>query len=100
MSPKSSGKTKPSAAAKPRRAGQPGRAAPKAAILSSQVVFSGSVFRVHRDIVIEPSGKRAERDIIRHNGSAVILAVDNSKSKKDPWIVMERQYRHAANQFL
>jgi ADP-ribose pyrophosphatase len=30
----------------------------------------------------------------------VILAVDNSKDKKDPWIVMERQYRHAANRFL
>ncbi len=26
--------------------------------------------------------------------------MDNSKSKKNPWIVIERQYRHAANQFL
>ena len=41
-----------------------------------------------------------ERDVIRHNGSVVILAIDNSKNKKDPWIVMERQYRHAANQYL
>ena len=38
--------------------------------------------------------------MIRHNGSVVILAIDNSKSRKNPWIVMERQYRHAANQFL
>jgi ADP-ribose pyrophosphatase len=38
--------------------------------------------------------------VVRHNGSAVILAVDNSKSRKDPWIVMERQYRHAAGRFL
>jgi ADP-ribose pyrophosphatase len=30
----------------------------------------------------------------------VILAVDNSKNKHDPYIVMERQYRHAANQYL
>src|ERR1035438_1870197 len=37
---------------------------------------------------------------ICHNGSVVILAIDTSKSKKDPWIVIERQYRHAANQFL
>ena len=44
--------------------------------------------------------QRSERDVIRHNGSVVILAVDNSKSKKDPWIVMERQYRHAAKQYL
>ncbi len=38
--------------------------------------------------------------MIRHNGSVVILALDKSKSKKDPWVVMERQYRHAANQYL
>ena len=38
--------------------------------------------------------------MIRHSGSVVILAIDSSKSKKDPWIVIERQYRHAANQYL
>ncbi len=71
-----------------------------AQILSSEVVFEGPLFRVLRDRLIEPGGKESSRDVIRHNGSAVILAVDSSKSKKDPWIVMERQYRHAANQFL
>ena len=30
----------------------------------------------------------------------MILALDTSKSKKNPWIVIERQYRHAANQYL
>jgi ADP-ribose pyrophosphatase len=52
------------------------------------------------DKLIEPSGKHNEREVIRHNGSAVILAIDSSKSKKDPWIVVERQYRHAAGQYL
>jgi ADP-ribose pyrophosphatase len=64
------------------------------------VVFQGSLFRVLRDKLIEPGGRESERDIIRHNGSVVILAIDSSKSKKDPWIVVERQYRHAAGQFL
>ena len=49
---------------------------------------------------MSPGGKESERDVIRHNGSVVILAIDNSKNKKDPWIVMERQYRHAANRIL
>jgi ADP-ribose pyrophosphatase len=71
-----------------------------AQVLSSQVVYDGPLFRVLKDRLIEPGGKESIRDVIRHNGSAVILAVDNSKNKKDPWIVMERQYRHAANQFL
>jgi ADP-ribose pyrophosphatase len=71
-----------------------------AQILSSEVVYQGPLFRVLHDKLIEPNGKENERDVIRHNGSVVILAVDNSKSKKDPWIVVERQYRHAANQYL
>jgi ADP-ribose pyrophosphatase len=75
-------------------------AAETAKVLSSKVVFKGPVFRVVHDKLIEPGGRRNERDVIRHNGSVVILALDSSKSKRDPWIVMERQYRHAANQFL
>jgi ADP-ribose pyrophosphatase len=72
----------------------------KAKLLSSKVVYQGSLFRVLHDKLIEPGGKRSERDVIRHNGSVVILAIDPSKSKKNPWIVVERQYRHAANQYL
>ena len=80
--------------------------APKAAIieratvLSSEVVYQGPLFCVRHDKLIEPGGSRNERDVIRHNGSVVILAIDNSKNKRDPWIVLERQYRHAANQYL
>jgi ADP-ribose pyrophosphatase len=72
----------------------------KAELLSSETVFEGPLFRVLRDRLIEPGGKLATRDIVRHNGSVVVLAIDNTKNKRDPWIVVERQYRHAANRFL
>ena len=72
----------------------------RAELFSSEVVFEGPLFRVLRDRLIEPGGHKAVRDVIRHNGSVVILAIDKAKKKKDPWIVMERQYRHAANRFL
>ena len=71
-----------------------------ARILDSQVAYEGPLFRVLRDHLIEPSGQESYRDVIRHNGSVVILAVDPGKKKKDPWIVIERQYRHAAGQYL
>jgi ADP-ribose pyrophosphatase len=64
------------------------------------LVFEVPLFKVFHDKLIEPGGRENERDVIRHNGSVVILAIDSSKNKKDPWIVVERQYRHAANQFL
>ncbi len=72
----------------------------EAKLLSSQIVYQGPLFRVTKDQIVEPGGKESTRDVVRHNGSVIILAIDNSKSKKDPWIVMERQYRHAAGRFL
>jgi ADP-ribose pyrophosphatase len=50
--------------------------------------------------VIEPGGVRARRDVVRHNGSVVILAVDTTSNPEDPKILLIRQYRHAAGQFL
>jgi ADP-ribose pyrophosphatase len=72
----------------------------KTQLVSSKVVFKGRVFSVNRDEVIEPGGHRNVREVIRHNGSVVVLAVDESKNPKDPDIILERQYRHAAGQFL
>jgi ADP-ribose pyrophosphatase len=72
----------------------------RAQLVSSEVVYQGPLFRILHDKMIEPGGHVNERDVIRHNGSVVIMAMDNSKSRKNPWIVIERQYRHAANQFL
>ncbi len=72
----------------------------KARLISSVTVYQGPLFRIQHDQLIEPDGLKSERDVIRHNGSVVILAMDTSKSKKNPWIVIERQYRHAANQYL
>jgi len=72
----------------------------KARTLSSKTVFKGKVFFVTRDEVIEPGGVHATRDVIRHNGSVVILAVDTKTNPADPGILLIRQWRHAANQFL
>lgn len=91
---------KKSRALAPKSASKAAPAPERARVLSSKVVFEGPLFRVLRDRIVEPTGLKAERDVVRHNGSVVILAVDKSGKKKDPWIVMERQYRHAANQFL
>jgi ADP-ribose pyrophosphatase len=71
-----------------------------ARMLGTEIVYEGKLFRVQRDHIVEPGGREGYRDIIKHSGSVVILAVDPAKRKKDPWVVVERQYRHAAGQFL
>jgi ADP-ribose pyrophosphatase len=71
---------------------------PKARLISSRTVYRGPVFWVTTDDVLEPGGVRARRDVIHHTGSVVVLAVDESRSA--PRVLLERQYRHAANDFL
>lgn len=72
----------------------------KARTLSSKVVYKGRIFSITADDVAEPGGVRAKRDVIRHNGSVVVLAVDTKTNPADPGILLIRQYRHAAGQFL
>ena len=79
----------PSPAGKKKPTGKP-------RLISSKLAYKGKVFSVFTDTVEEPGGGINTRDIIRHNGSVVILAVDESKNPSDPEIVFERQYRHAA----
>jgi ADP-ribose pyrophosphatase len=67
----------------------------KEKLLKSTVVYDGPIFGVREDELIEPSGVETKRAVISHPGSVVVLPV-----LKDGRIVMIRQYRHAARQYL
>ena len=66
-----------------------------AKVVSSKVVFTSRVFDVRREQVVEPGGLEATRDFIEHPGSVVVLPVF-----PDGRILMIRQYRHSAEQYL
>jgi ADP-ribose pyrophosphatase len=65
-----------------------------ARVLSSKTVFRGRVFSVVSQQVEEPDGVQVRRDVVQHPGSIVVLAIDDSG--KTPRVLLERQYRHAA----
>ncbi len=67
-------------------------------VLSSKVVYTGKVFKVTSDEITEPTGITARRDVIRHSGSVVVLAVEESGA--EPRVLLERQYRYAARDYL
>jgi ADP-ribose diphosphatase len=67
----------------------------RARILSSRISYKGPVFHVTTDQVEEPGGIRARRDVVRHSGSVVVVVVDDRGR-----ILLERQYRHAAQSLL
>jgi ADP-ribose pyrophosphatase len=64
-------------------------------ILRSKVLYQGPIFGVRRDEVLEPTGLRTTREVITHPGSVVVMPV-----LPDGRIILIRQYRHAARQFL
>jgi len=70
----------------------------QARVLTSKVIFRGPVFYVTSDRVKEPGGIVARRDIIRHPGSVVILAADDSRPQLR--VLLARQYRYAASRRL
>lgn len=63
-------------------------------VISSRTVFRGPVFSIASDEVEEPGGIRVRRDVVRHSGSIVVLAVDDSA--RPARVLLERQYRYAA----
>ena len=67
----------------------------RAKTLASKILYEGKVFSLRRDTVIEPGGVRADRDIIVHPGSVVILPVF-----EDGRVLLIRQYRHTVGDFI
>jgi ADP-ribose pyrophosphatase len=67
----------------------------KAKILKSEIIYEGKAFGVRRDELIEPTGVHTIREVVTHPGSVVILPV-----LPDGKIVLVRQYRHSAGQYL
>jgi len=70
----------------------------KLKVLSSKTVYDGKVFKVTSSKVKEPNGITAQRDIVRHSGSVVVLALQEGDGELR--VLLERQYRYAAEQYL
>jgi len=64
-------------------------------IVSTREVYKCSLFRVTEDEATDPSGFDIKRSIVRHMGSAVMMAVDE-KSR----ILLVRQFRLPAAKYL
>ena len=71
------------------------KSADKARIIRSKVIYKGPAFGIRRDEVLEPGGVRTTREMVTHPGSVVVLPV-----LPDGRVLLIRQYRHAARQFL
>ena len=67
----------------------------EARLLERRRIFEGRLVTLEVDRIVEPSGMEVEREVMRHPGAAVILPVTH-----DGNVVLVRQYRYAAGEFL
>ncbi len=64
-------------------------------LISSKQVYAGRIFRVTEDRAVDEDGFEIRRGIVRHDGSAVMMAVDERRR-----ILLVRQYRLPAGRYL
>jgi ADP-ribose pyrophosphatase len=68
--------------------------------LSSRRVYSGRIFNVDIDTVRFPNGSTGELEMIRHPGAAAVLPFLSDPAGEDPQILLLKQYRYAAEEFV
>jgi len=66
-----------------------------AEVLSTRTVYTGRIFDVTVDRVRLPHGREADLEIVRHEGSVVLIPIAS-----DGRVLLVRQYRHAVGRFL
>jgi len=64
-------------------------------ITSTKEVYSCGLFRVTEDQAEDRTGWKMKRSVVRHHGSAVMMAVDEKNR-----VMLVRQYRLPAGQYL
>jgi ADP-ribose pyrophosphatase len=68
--------------------------------LSSRRVYSGRIINLDIDMVRFPNGSTGELEIIRHPGAAAVVPFLSDPAGDDPQILLLKQYRYAAEEFL
>ena len=63
--------------------------------ISGEVIYDGKILTLVKDKVICPNNEEAYREIVRHNGGAAILVV-NEKNE----VLLIRQFRYAYDEII
>jgi ADP-ribose pyrophosphatase len=68
--------------------------------ISSRRLHTGRVLNLDVDLVRFPNGTTGELEMIRHPGASAVLPFLTNAAGDDPQILLLRQYRYAADDFL
>ena len=73
---------------------------PRATALGSRRVYTGRVISLDVDTVRFPDGTTGELEMIRHPGASAVVPFLTDPSAADPQVLLLRQYRYAADEYL
>ncbi len=68
--------------------------------ISSRRIHTGKIIKLDSDTVRFPDGSTGEMDMIRHPGASAIVPFLSDPNGKDPTLLLLKQYRYAADQYL
>jgi len=68
--------------------------------VNSRRIHTGRVVTLNVDQVRFPDGRVGEQEIIRHTGASVVVPFLSDPQSSDPQLLLIRQYRYAANEYL
>jgi ADP-ribose pyrophosphatase len=68
--------------------------------ISSRRIHTGRIITLDTDTVRFPDGSIGELDMVRHPGASAIVPFLTEPQAKDPQLLLIKQYRYAADQFL
>ena len=66
----------------------------------SERIYTGRIINLDRDTVRFPDGSIGELEMIRHPGASAIVPFVSEPTGNDPQILLIRQYRYAAEEYL
>lgn len=68
--------------------------------ISGRRSYTGRIIAVDTDTVRFPNGSTGELDMIRHPGASAVVPFLSEPSGDDPQLLLIKQYRYAAEQYL
>lgn len=69
-------------------------------LLSAQRLYAGRVLDLDLDTVRFPDGSTGQLEILRHPGASAVVPFLDPPAEPDPRVLLIRQFRHAADDFI
>ncbi len=69
-------------------------------LISTERKYSGRIIHVDHDTVQFPDHSTGVLEMIRHPGAAAVVPMIDRSTDPDPRVLLIRQFRHAANDFI